>query len=197
MRKIIEAIIVGVLFGLLTHIAEKYLPDNLQFLVETKVIWLVPAFIVSYNLPLRRKQTDSIIISVLTLFATGTTYYLSETIKNGQAFNFTDRYVMFIPLAIIVGAVVGIVAYLGHSATNQLVRYGSVSILPAIFTGDGINTIIQSLNNFEFTPEIGVKVIGGIVFYILLAGHNKFKAKSLSVFFVLAAIAALVYLYMI
>lgn len=197
MRKIIEAIIVGVLFGLLTHIAEKYLPDNLQFLVETKVIWLVPAFIVSYNLPLRRKQTDSIIISVLTLFATGTTYYLSETIKNGQAFNFTDRYVMFIPLAIIVGAVVGIVAYLGHSATNQLVRYGSVSILPAIFTGDGINTIIQSLNNFEFTPEIGVKVIGGIVFYILLAGHNKFKAKSLSVFFVLATIAALVYLYMI
>ena len=197
MRKILEAIVVGMLFGLLTHIAEKYLPDNLQFIVETKIIWLVPAFIVSYNLPLRRKQTDSIIISVLTLFATGTTYYLSEAIKNGQTFNFTDRYIMFIPLAIIVGAVVGIVAYLGHSATNQLVRYGSVSILPAIFTGDGINTIIQSLNNFEFTPEIGVKVIGGIVFYILLAGHNKFKAKSLSVFFVLAAIAALVYLYMI
>lgn len=197
MRKILEAIIVGILFGLLTHIAEKYLPDNLQFLVETKIIWLVPAFIVSYNLPLRRKQTDSIIIAILTLFATGTTYYLSEVIKNNQAFTFTNQYITFIPLAIIVGAVVGIVAYLGHSATNQLVRYGSVSILPAIFTGDGINTIIQSLNNFQFTPEIGVKVIGGIIFYILLAGHNKFKAKSLSVFFVLAAIAALVYLYMV
>ena len=60
-----------------------------------------------------------------------------------------------------------------------------------------IPNTIQTINNFQFTPEIGVKVLGGIAFYILIAGHNKFKKKSLLVFFVLATITTLVYLYMV
>ena len=197
MRKILEAIVVGLLFVLGTHIAEKYLPDNLQFIVESKLIWLIPAFLVAYNMPLRRKQSDSIAISIVTLLSTGLTYYLSEVIKNGRAFQFPSNTIIVIVISVVVGAAIGLIAYYAHSATNQIIRYGSVSILPAIYTGDGINEIIQTINNFQFTPEIGVKVLGGIAFYILIAGHNKFKKKSLLVFFVLATITTLVYLYMV
>ncbi len=197
MRKILEAIVVGILFGLLTHIAAKYLPDNLQFLVETKVIWLIPAFLIAFNMPLRRRESDSIIVAIITLFVTGTTYYLSEVVKNHGTFYFTEEYAKFIPLAVVIGAATGIAAYLGHSATNQFIRYGSVSLLPAIYTGDGINEIIKTFEHFEFTPEIGVKVIGGLLFYFLISGHNRFKAKSLLSFFILIVIAALIYLYML
>lgn len=183
MRKILEAIIVGALFGLLTHIAAKYLPDSLQFLIETKVIWLLPAFLLAFNMPLRRRETDSIIVAIIELLATGIAYYLY----------LSEDFLKFIPLAIAVGAVIGIVAYLGHSATNQFVRYGSVSLLPAIYTGDGINNIIKTFEHFEFTPEIGIKVIGGLLFYLLISGNNRFKFKSLSSFAVLATVVALIY----
>ena len=197
MRKILEAIVVGILFGLMTHIAEKYLPENLAFLTETKIIWLLPAFLISFNMPLRRQNSDSITVAIITLLVTGYTYYLSEVIKNGNAFYFPEELGTFTVIGFFAGTATGFVAYLGHSATNQLIRYGSASLLPAIFTGDGIENIINTFNNFEFTPEIGVKVLGGIVFYMLIAGKNKFKRDSLIAFTALAAISALVYLYMI
>lgn len=197
MRKILEAIIVGILFGLLTHIAAKYLPDNLQFLVETKIIWLVPAFLISFNMPLRRRQSDCIAVAIITLLSTGLTYHLSEVIKNHGTFYFTDEIAKLVVLSVVVGAAIGIAAYLGRSATNQFIRYGSFSLLPAIYTGDGINQIIQTINNFNFTPEIATKVIGGLLFYFLIAGKSRFKAKSLLSFIVLIIIAALVYLYMV
>ncbi len=197
MRKIIEAVAVGVLIGLLTFIASDYLPDNLKFLVETKLIWALPPFIMAFNLPLRRRQTDAITVSIITLLATGLTYYLTEVIKLHNAFYFPENAAKFIFTAIVGGAAIGTLAYLGRSATNQFIRYGSMSLLPAVYTGDGINEIIKNFNNFEFTPEIGVKVIGGILFYIVIAGHNKFKTKALTSFLVLAAIATLAYLYVI
>lgn len=197
MRKILEAIVVGILFGLMTHIAEKYLPENLAFLTETKIIWLLPTFLISFNMPLRRQNSDSITVAIITLLVTGYTYYLSEVIKNGNAFYFPEELGTFTVIGFFAGAATGFVAYLGHSATNQFIRYGSASLLPAIFTGDGIENIINTFNNFEFTPEIGVKVLGGIVFYMLIAGKNKFKRDSLIAFTALAAISALVYLYMI
>ncbi len=197
MKKILEAIVVGILFGLLTHIANKYLPDDLKFIFDTKLIWLVPAFLLAFNMPLRRKQSDSIIVSVVTLLVTGLTYYTTDVIKNSGTWYFTDNLAKFIPFAIIAGAAIGILAYLGHSATNQFIRYGSVSFLPALYTGDGINEVIKNLNNFQFTPEIGIKLIGGILFYIVITGRNKFKAKSITSFLVLAAIATLLYLYML
>lgn len=197
MRKILEAIVVGILFGLLTHIAAKHLPDNLKFLVETKIIWLLPAFLVSFNMPLRRRQSDSIIIAIVTLLATGATYYLSAMVKNQEAFVFTDEMAKMSALGVVLGAATGIAAYLGHSATNQFIRYGSISVLPAIYTGDGINQILQTIEHFEFTPEIGTKIIGGLLFYLLISGPNRFKAKSLISFATLIAIAALIYLYMV
>lgn len=197
MRKIIEAVAVGILFGLLTFIASDYLPDNLKFLVETKLIWALPPFIMAFNLPLRRRQTDAISVAIITLLTTGMTYYLTEVIKINNAFYFPEHAAKFIFTAIVGGAAIGTLAYLGRSATNQFIRYGSMSLLPAVYTGDGINEIIKNINNFEFTPEIGVKVIGGILFYVIIAGHNKFKTKALTSFFVLAAIATLAYLYVI
>ena len=197
MRKIIEAVAVGILIGLLTFIASDYLPDNLKFLVETKLIWALPPFIMAFNLPIRRRQTDAITVSIITLLTTGLTYYLTEVIKLHNAFYFPESAAKFIFTAIVGGAAIGTLAYLGRSATNQFIRYGSMSLLPAVYTGDGINEIIKSFNNFEFTPEIGVKVIGGILFYIAIAGHNKFKTKALTSFLVLAAIATLAYLYVI
>ncbi len=187
----------GILFGLLTHIAAKYLPDNLKFLVETKIIWLLPAFLIAFNMPLRRRQSDSIIIAIVTLLATGATYYLSAMVKNQEAFVFTDEMAKMSALGVVLGAATGIAAYLGHSATNQFIRYGSISVLPAIYTGDGINQILQTIEHFEFTPEIGTKIIGGLLFYLLISGPNRFKAKSLISFATLIAIAALIYLYMV
>lgn len=197
MRKILEAIIVGICFGLLTHIAEKYLPENLAFLTETKIIWLLPAFLISFNMPLRRQNSDSITIAIITLLVTGYTYYLSGVIKSGKTFYFPEELGTFTVIGLFAGAATGFVAYLGHSATNQFIRYGSASLLPAIFTGDGIENIINTFNNFELTPEIATKVLGGIIFYMLIAGKNKFKRDSLLAFTILAGISALVYLYMV
>ena len=81
MRKILESIVVGILFGLLTHIAGKYLPEDWQFLVETKIIWLLPAFLMAFNLPIRRWAKDSVIVATITLLVTGATYYTSEVVK--------------------------------------------------------------------------------------------------------------------
>jgi hypothetical protein len=197
MRKILEAIIVGILFGLLTRIAEQYLPSKLSFLTETKIIWLLPAFLLAFNMPLRRRQTDSIIVATITLLVTGYTYYFAETIKNGNSITISEEIIQFSIIGFFAGIATGFFAFLGHSATNQFIRYGSMSLLPAIFTGDGIENIINTFNNFEFTPEIGTKVIGGILFYMLIAGKNKFKRQSLIAFLTLAIISALIYLYMV
>ncbi len=197
MRKILEAIIVGILFGLLTRIAEQYLPSELSFLTETKIIWLLPAFLLAFNMPLRRRQTDSIIVATITLLVTGYTYYFAETIKNGNSITISEEIIQFSIIGFFAGIATGFFAFLGHSATNQFIRYGSMSLLPAIFTGDGIENIINTFNNFEFTPEIGTKVIGGILFYMLIAGKNKFKRQSLIAFLTLAIISALIYLYMV
>ena len=197
MRKILEAIIVGVLFGLLTRIAEQYLPSELGFLTETKIIWLLPAFLLAFNMPLRRRQTDSIIVATITLLMTGYTYYFAETIKNGNSITISEEVIQFSVIGFFAGIATGFFAFLGHSATNQFIRYGSMSLLPAIFTGDGIENIINTFNNFEFTPEIGIKLIGGILFYMLIAGKNKFKHQALIAFTTLAVISALIYLYMV
>ena len=197
MRKILEAIIVGVLFGLLTRIAEQYLPTELRFLTETKIIWLLPAFLLAFNMPLRRRQTDSIIIAVITLLVTGYTYYFAEIIKNNGTPYISEEIIHFSVIGFFAGIATGFFAFLGHSATNQFVRYGSMSLLPAIFTGDGIENIINTFSNFEFTPEIGIKILGGIIFYMLITGKNKFKRQALTAFTALAAISALVYLYMV
>ena len=197
MRKILEAIVIGILFGLLTHIAEKYLPAEFSFLTETKIIWLLPAFLIAFNLPLRRQKSDTMVVATVTLLTTGITYYLSEVIKNHETFYFTEDLIKFLIIGLIAGIATGVVAYLGRSATNSFIRYGSASLLPAIFTGDGIENIIKTFEHFEFTPEIIIKVIGGIAFYILIAGQNKFKKKSLLAFSVLAIISTLVYLYMV
>jgi hypothetical protein len=193
MRKILEAVLVGALFGFLTHIAINYLPNNLQFLVETKIIWLLPAFLLAFNMPLRRHESDSIIVSIVTIISTGIAFYLIEPFFKTGNFSISEDFLKFIPLGLTAGAATGIFAYLGHSATNQIVRYGSVSLLPAIYTGDGINDIAKTFDNFEFTPEIGIKVIGGILFYLLISGKHRFKTKSIFTFIVLAAITAGIY----
>jgi hypothetical protein len=72
-----------------------------------------------------------------------------------------------------------------------------MSLLPAIFTGDGLESIISTLNNFEFTPEIATKIFGGFISYALVAGKNKFKRKSLAIFTTIAAFSTLAYLYMV
>lgn len=193
MRKILESIFVGILSGLLSHIIGKYLPNEWQFLIETKIIWLVPAFLIAFNMPLRRRATDSVIVSTITLFVTGVVYYLSETIKNSGAWYFTDSFGMFIIPSIIAGVITGYVAYLGHSATKDFIRYASVSILPAIYTGDGLENIINTINNFKWTPEIATKLFGGFIFYLLISGKNKFKPKSLASYIILVLVAFGIY----
>ena len=197
MSKILEAITIGILFGLLTHVANKYLPSDLHFLVDTKIIWLLPAFLIAFNLPSRYKQHNTIFIATLTLFITGFTYYSSELVKHYEAWYLSTDLAEFLCLGLFAGIITGIVAYLGRTATNQLIRYGSASLLPAIYTGDGLNEIIKTLKHFEFTPEIGFKVLGGMLFYFLIAGRHRFKVKSLLAYLALTAVAALVYLYML
>ena len=177
MSKILEAITIGILLGLLTHVANKYLPSDLHFLVDTKIIWLLPAFLIA--------------------FITGFTYYSSELVKHYEAWYLSTDLAEFLCLGLLAGITTGIVAHLGRTATNQLIRYGSASLLPAIYTGDGLNEIIKTLKHFEFTPEIGFKVLGGMLFYFLIAGRHRFKAKSLLAYLALAAVAALAYLYML
>ena len=191
MRKILESFVVGILFGLLTHIAAKYLPSDWQFLIETKLIWLIPAFLMAFNLPIRRWAKDSVVVATVTLAVTGLTFYLSEVIKNHETFYFTDDITKFLIAAAIVGPITGYVAYLAHSATRDFIRYASVSILPALYTGEGIDGIINTINNFEWTPEIATKLFGGFLFYLILSGNNKFKPKSAASYLVLTAAATL------
>ncbi len=191
MRKILEAILVGILCGLLTHIVGRFLPQDWQFLIETKAIWLIPAFLISFNLPLRRKCTDAVIISTITLVTTGVVYYTSEVVMNHGAWYFYGDFGYFIIPAIIAGVITGYVAYLGRSATNKFIRYASVAILPAIYTGGGIDGILDTINNFQWTPEIATKLFGGFIFYVLLTGKNRFKPTSIMIYIILAFVAAL------
>jgi hypothetical protein len=191
MRKMLESIVVGIIFGLATHLVGKYLPDEWQFLIETKVIWLLPAFLMAFNLPSRRKATDSVIVATITLVTTGVVYYTTEVIKNNGGWYFTEDLGMFIIPAIIAGVITGYIAFLGRSATQDFIRYASVSLLPAIYTGQGIDDIINTINNFEITPEIVTKVIGGFVFYLLISGRNKFKPKSAASYLALTILAVL------
>ena len=191
MRKILESVVVGIIFGLLTHLAGKYLPADWQFFVETKLIWLIPAFLIALNLPIRRWAKDSVIVATITLAVTGLTFYTSELIKNNQSFYFTDDIVKFLAATAIVGPITGYVAYLARSATKDFIRYASISILPALYTGEGIDGIISNINNFTWTPEIATKLFGGFLFYIVLSGNNKFKPKSALSYLVLTGIATL------
>ena len=197
MSKILEVTVIGILFGLLTHIANKYLPPDLRFLVETKLIWLIPAFLVAFNLPARCKKGDTIFFATATIFVTGFTYYTSETVKNHGYWNLSTDLYNLLRDGLIFGIATGFIAHLSRSATNQFIRYGSASLLPAIFTGDGINEIFQNLQHFSPTPEIITKSLGGIVLYFLVAGRHRFSPKSLLSFSILAIIAALIYLYML
>jgi hypothetical protein len=197
MRKILEAIVLGIFCGLLTRIAEQYLPENLKFLTETKIIWLLPAFLIALSAPYRHKKFYSIITAVAAILATGYTYYFSESIKAGNFPTLTSDVINFTALGLFAGAATGFLAFLSRSATNQFIRYGSMSLLPAIFTGDGLESIISTLNNFEFTPEIATKIFGGFISYALVAGKNKFKRKSLAIFTTIAAFSTLAYLYMV
>ena len=191
MRKILEAMIVGILFGFLTHVIEEKLPSDWQFLVDTKAIWLIPAFLIAFNLPLRRRYSDAIIVSIITLLATGITYYTNDFAIMEGRWRFASEFENFIIPAIIAGAITGYIAYLGHSATHDIIRYASVAVLPAIYTGGGVEGIISSINNFSLTPEIATELIGGLIFYILLAGKNKLKLKSTVSYIVLTIIATL------
>ena len=181
----------GIIFGLATHLVGKVLPSEWYFLIETKAIWLIPAFLIAFNLPLRRKSTDAIAVSTITLVATGATYYTSEVVKNTGGWYFYGDFGYFIIPAIVAGIITGYVAYLGRSATNKFIRYASVAILPAIYTGGGIEDIVNTINHFEWTPEITTKLIGGFIFYTLLTGKNKFKPISILIYVALALIAAL------
>lgn len=196
MKKIIEAIIVGIFVGLITRVAEQYFPANLKFLTETKIIWLLPAFLLAFSISSRR-QTDAIIIAVITLIAINYTYYFAATIKSGNIPQISAEFLQITATSFLAGVATGLTAILGRNATNQFIRYGSASILPATFTGNGIKNILDNLNNFELTPEIGTKILGGFLLYSLIAGKNKFKRKSLLTFIALASISALIYLYMV
>ena len=191
MRKILESIVVGILFGLLTHIAGKYLPEDWQFLVETKIIWLLPAFLMAFNLPIRRWAKDSVIVATITLLVTGATYYTSEVVKGNGDWYFIDNFGYFIIPAIIAGIITGYIAYLGRSATRDFIRYASVSLLPALYTGQGIEGAIETINNFSFTTEIITKILGGFIFYLVISGNNKFKPKSAVSYLVLTALITL------
>ena len=94
--------------------------------------------------------------------------------------------------AIIAGAVIGYVAYLARSATRDFIRYASISLLPALYTGQGIDEILDSIHNFEFTPEIITQVLGGFIFYLILSGNNKFRPKSALSYLILTVIATTV-----
>ena len=195
MRKILEAVVVGILTGTITHVGEQYLPESLQFLVATKIIWILPAFLLSFGLPERYKRKDCITIAIINLLTTGSVYYLSEVRFQNNFFYFPEQYSQFICIAIVAGIIIGFVAHLARTATNEFIKYTSMSLTPAIFTGGGIENIINTVNNFEFTPEILTEIIGGFILYILLAGHNKFKIKSLVSYIVLAGACTLIYLY--
>ena len=190
MRKILEAVVVGILFGLFTHILGNYLPEDWQFLIDTKAIWLIPAFLMAFNLPLRRKCTDAIIVATITLIVTGATYYSSEVVKGSGAWYFYGDFGIYIIPAIVAGIITGYIAYLGRSATHDIIRYASVAILPAFYTGDGVEGIISTINNFEWTPEIIAKLIGGFLFYLIISGKNKFKPKSATSYLILTILAA-------
>lgn len=196
MRKFFMAIAIGILVGVATHIAERFLPSNYQFIVATKIVWLLPAFLISFRLPYRYKLKESIIISIFFLLVCCFTYLLSEVVKNNGAFTFPEKFAHFLIIGLIAGAVTGAAAYYAKAGTKWI-KYTGSSLVPAIFTGDGLDKVITSLNHFQLTPEILVKIAGGVILYIAVSKHNKFKIRSILTFTILAVIATLVYLYVI
>lgn len=192
MRKILESIIVGVIFGLFTQVLEKFVTSTEWFfLVETKVIWLIPAFLIAFNLPIRRWKKDAIIVSTITLLVTAFTYYSGIAIVGSQVYT-VDEFLTALPALFVAGIVVGYVAYLARSATKDIIRYASVSLLPAYYTSGGIEGIINTINNFTWTPEIITELVGGLIFYLLISGNSRFKPKSGLSYLTLTTVATII-----
>lgn len=178
------AIILGLAVGALTVVGQKYLPMNLNFLANSGAVWLIPAFLLSYLGRGNRVQT--IAGAIVCLLGCVYGYYIFEAALNQHAFVFSGGPLMWSVMALLAGAVFGLGAFYARQEGSKL-QYLGRNLLPAVFTAEGLDHVIHLADYAHMVPAVILKIVIGVILYVVINGKNAIKGKELLAYVVLTA----------
>ena len=179
------AIIPGVAVGVLTVVGQKYLPMNLNFLANSGAVWLIPAFLLSYFGRGNRVQT--IAGTIVCLLGCVYGYYIFEAALNQHAFVFAGGPLMWSVMALLAGAVFGLGAFYAQQAGSKLQYFGR-NLLPAVFTAEGLDHVIHLADYTHMVPAVILKIVIGVVLYLVINRKNAIKGKEILAYVVLTSL---------
>lgn len=176
MKKYILAITIGILVGILTMIGQKYMPMDLNFLVNSSSMWLIFAFLIPYILKTNKKY--SIILSISNLIFCVLGYYVFEAIINHHTFEFGRVIIFWLMCAVVGGFVFGLGANYSNTEKN-VIKCISMNLLPAVFLSEGLYKLIN-INEYEnILINLTLQMIIGFVLYLVINHKESLKKKNL------------------
>ena len=176
LKRYVVTIIIGVLVGILTVIGQKYLPTNLNFLANSASTWLIPAFLIPYFLKTDKK--DSIILSIISLILCVLGYYIFEAILNNHSFEFGSTIILWLICAVVGGFVFGLGANYSNTKEN-IIKYVSMNLLPAVFISEGVDKLIHISEYQYIVVGIILQIIIGLILYFVINNKKAIKKKNL------------------
>jgi len=175
-RNYLIAIITGIIVGILTVIGQKYLSGNLNFLVNSASMWLIPAFFIPYFL--KTDSKDSIIISMSTLIFCVLGYYIFEAIIHNHTFEFSRIVIFWLMCAIAGGIVFGLGANYSRTQNGKL-KLLSMNLLPAVFLSEPLYKLINISAYSNVILDIIVQIIMGLILYGIINFKESHKFKNI------------------
>ena len=189
-KKYISAIIIGFIVGVFTLAGQACLPINLNFLANSGAVWLIPAFLFSFFI--KNNKLNSVLITIICLLGCVYGYYISEAIHNCHSFNIAEGALMWSVIAIFAGSVFGIGAYFANQENNKM-KYCGMNLLPAVFTAEGIDNLLHISDYSHMIPAVIMKIIIGIVLYLVINRQDAIKIKNLLSFGVITILGIIAY----
>ncbi len=175
-RNYLIAIITGIIVGIITVIGQKYLSGNLNFLVNSASMWLIPTFFIPYFL--KTDSKDSIIISMTILIFCVLGYYIFEAIIHSHTFEFSTSVILWLLCAIAGGIVFGLGANYSRTKNGKL-KLLSMNLLPAVFLSEPLYKLINISAYSNVILDIIVQIIIGLILYGIINFKESHKLKNI------------------
>ncbi|MDE6759294.1 MAG: hypothetical protein K2J90_01300 [Lachnospiraceae bacterium] len=189
-KKYILAIIIGTVVGMLTLVGQKYLPINLNFLANSGAVWLIPAFLLSYFE--KGNKLHTIATTIVCLLGCVYGYYIFEAVLNHHAFMLDRWILLWSGVALIAGAVFGIGAFFANLENSKL-KYIGLNLLPAVFTAEGLDNVIHIEDYSHMVPAVIMKIIIGIILYLVINRKDAIKLKNMISYVVITALGVVAF----
>ena len=115
---------IGIFFGVVTLIGQKYLSVNLNFLSNSASMWAVPAFLVPYCDKGKRKRSALLGMLVLIFCVLG--YYVFEAVINHHAYFINKYQTLWLCCAVVGGGVIGLCGNLARTKAGFLAEFAGI-----------------------------------------------------------------------